>query len=72
VIPLVLAAVGPAMLALADLAIFGDEAHLDAALRRLADGGATDFAAQLLPLDESVAARTTRYLADRAATSATG
>jgi hypothetical protein len=52
--------------ALADLAIFGDEAHLDAALGRLADGGATDFAAQLLPLDETVAARTTRYLADRA------
>jgi 5,10-methylenetetrahydromethanopterin reductase len=53
--------------ALADLAIFGDEARLDAALGRLADGGATDFAAQLLPLDEDVAARTTRYLADRAA-----
>jgi 5,10-methylenetetrahydromethanopterin reductase len=53
--------------ALADLAIFGDEAHLDAALGRLADGGATDFAAQLLPLDEEVAARTTAYLADRAA-----
>jgi 5,10-methylenetetrahydromethanopterin reductase len=53
--------------ALADLAIFGDEARLDAALGRLADGGATDFAAQLLPLDEDVAARTTSYLADRAA-----
>jgi 5,10-methylenetetrahydromethanopterin reductase len=58
--------------ALADLAIFGDEAHLDAALRRLADGGATDFAAQLLPLDENLAARTTRYLADRAGTPVTG
>jgi 5,10-methylenetetrahydromethanopterin reductase len=51
--------------ALADLAIFGDEAHLDAALGRLADGGATDFAAQLLPLDETTAARTTEYLASR-------
>lgn len=58
--------------ALAELAIFGDEAHLDAALRRLADGGATDFAAQLLPLDEDTAARTTRYLADRSATFTTG
>jgi 5,10-methylenetetrahydromethanopterin reductase len=58
--------------ALADLAIFGDEAQLDAGLRRLADGGATDFAAQLLPLDEETAARTTRYLADRAATFADG
>jgi hypothetical protein len=29
--------------------------------------GATDFAAQLLALDETGAARTTRYLADRAA-----
>jgi 5,10-methylenetetrahydromethanopterin reductase len=52
--------------ALADLAILGDEAHLDAALARLADGGATDFAAQLLPLDESTAARTTEFLASRA------
>jgi 5,10-methylenetetrahydromethanopterin reductase len=49
--------------AVADLAIFGDEAYLDAALGRLADGGATDFAAQLLPLDEELAARTTSYLA---------
>jgi 5,10-methylenetetrahydromethanopterin reductase len=53
--------------ALADLAILGDEAHLDAALARLADGGATDFAAQLLPLDETTAARTTEFLASRAA-----
>ena len=52
--------------ALADLAILGDEAHLDATLARLADGGATDFAAQLLPLDESTAARTTEFLASRA------
>jgi F420-dependent oxidoreductase-like protein len=58
--------------ALAELAIFGDEADLDAALRRLADGGATDFAAQLLPLDDETAMRTTRYLADRSATFATG
>ena len=58
--------------ALAELAIFGDEARLDAALRRLVDGGATDFAAQLLPLDQDTAARTTRYLADRSATFPTG
>ena len=58
--------------ALADLAILGDEAHLDAALARLADGGATDFAAQLLPLDESTAARTTEFLASRAAARVAG
>jgi 5,10-methylenetetrahydromethanopterin reductase len=58
--------------ALAELAIFGDETHLDAALRRLADSGATDFAAQFLPLDNDTATRTTHYLAEWSATHGAG
>lgn len=50
----------------ADVALCGDEAALDAGLDRLRNAGATDFAAQLLPLGiESVAARTIEYLASR-------
>ena len=49
----------------ADVAILGDEPVLDAALGRLAAAGATDFAAQLLPIGGSHAARTVEYLASR-------
>jgi F420-dependent oxidoreductase-like protein len=49
----------------ADVAIAGDEAELDAALRRLADAGVTDFSAAVFDPEPGSAARTTEFLASR-------
>jgi F420-dependent oxidoreductase-like protein len=49
----------------ADVALVGDEAALDAGLRRLADAGATDFAAQVMAAGPGSAARTVDFLAAR-------
>jgi len=49
----------------ADVAIAGDERDLDAALRRLADAGVTDFCAAAFEAEPGAAARTTEYLAAR-------
>jgi len=51
----------------ADVAVAGDERALDAALRRLADAGATDFCAAVYEAEPGAAARTTDYLASRVA-----
>lgn len=48
----------------AEVAIFGDEQTVRAALRRLADAGATDFAAQVVSVAPGSAARTLDLLAD--------
>jgi hypothetical protein len=48
----------------ADVALLGDEAALDAGLRRLRDAGASDFLAQIIPDDADSAARTLQWLAD--------
>lgn len=48
-----------------DLALIGDEAVLDAHLARLAAVGVTDFVAQIIPPDPSLAAPTLAYLASR-------
>lgn len=50
----------------AEVALVGDEAALDAALTRLADLGATDFAAICAPVDPGAVERTLDFLADRA------
>jgi hypothetical protein len=49
----------------ADVALVGDEAALDAGLRRLRDAGATDFLAQIVSSGPGSAARTFEYLAAR-------
>jgi F420-dependent oxidoreductase-like protein len=48
----------------ADVALVGNEAALDAHLRRLSDTGASDFLAQIIPFDSASAARTLQWLAD--------
>ena len=56
----------------ADVAILGDEATLEAALRRLADGGVTDFNASVFshgPDAREAAARTRAFLASLASAS---
>jgi hypothetical protein len=47
------------------LALLGDEAALDAGLRRLADAGATDYLAQIQPIGPGTAERTYDYLSSR-------
>lgn len=49
----------------AELAMFGDEAALDAALERLRDIGVTDYLAQVSPTDRGSVERTYEYLAGR-------
>ncbi len=49
----------------ADLAILGDEQDLDDGLRRLAEAGASEFAAQLVAVEPGSPARTLDYLARR-------
>jgi F420-dependent oxidoreductase-like protein len=49
----------------AEVALFGDEAELDKALGRLRDGGATEFAAQIVNIESGAASRTLDYLASR-------
>ncbi len=46
----------------ADVAIFGDDAALSAELTRLADAGASDFAAQVVSTDPGSATRTLEFL----------
>jgi hypothetical protein len=46
----------------AEVAIFGDEAALGAELSRLADAGATDFAAQVVSTEPGSATRTLDFL----------
>jgi F420-dependent oxidoreductase-like protein len=50
----------------AAVALFGDEAAVDAALDRLAGAGATDYAAQVVSVEPGATARTLEYLASRA------
>lgn len=50
---------------ISDVALVGDEAVLDAGLRRLRDLGVTDFEASILALDEGAEQRTLDYLASR-------
>ncbi|MGH7859220.1 MAG: TIGR03564 family F420-dependent LLM class oxidoreductase, partial [Candidatus Binatia bacterium] len=49
----------------ADVALFGDEAALDAELRRLEDAGATDFQAQVVNSGPGSSTRTLEFLASR-------
>ena len=49
----------------ADVALLGDEAALDAALSRLEDAGATDFAAQVVSVEPGATSRTVEFLAAR-------
>jgi F420-dependent oxidoreductase-like protein len=49
----------------ADLAIVGDEAALEAGLRRIRDSGVTDLSATLFPADEGAIKRTTDFLASQ-------
>ena len=49
----------------ADVALAGDEKHLDEALDRLRDIGVTDFNAAIMPLDDEAEERTLKYLESR-------
>jgi 5,10-methylenetetrahydromethanopterin reductase len=49
----------------ADVALIGDEAALDAELKRLEETGATDFAAQVVRVESGSPARTIDYLESR-------
>lgn len=49
----------------AEVAVFGDEAALDRALRQLEDAGATDFGAQVVSVEPGSATRTLDYLESR-------
>ncbi|MDZ7729596.1 MAG: LLM class flavin-dependent oxidoreductase [Dehalococcoidia bacterium] len=49
----------------AELAMFGDEATLDAALARLRDIGVTDYLAQVAPTGQGSVERTYEYLASK-------
>ena len=49
----------------AELALVGDEARLDAELRRLEEIGVTDLDAALIPTDEGAEERTLDYLQSR-------
>lgn len=50
----------------AEVALFGDETALDAALAALEDAGATEYAAQVVSTEPGSATRTLEFLADRA------
>lgn len=50
----------------ADVALIGDAASLDAQLARLAEAGATEFAAQVIPMGPGTLSRTMEYLRERA------
>jgi hypothetical protein len=50
----------------AEVAMLGDEASLEASLRRLRDAGATDLAAQVVAVEPGAATRTLEFLASRA------
>ncbi len=50
---------------IADVALVGDEAVLDAGLRRLRDLGVTDFEASILAVDDGAERRTLDYLESR-------
>jgi F420-dependent oxidoreductase-like protein len=51
----------------ADVALIGDAASLDAQLERLAEAGATEFAAQVIPMGPGTVSRTMEYLRERTA-----
>lgn len=52
---------------IADVALIGDEAILDAGLRRLRDLGVSDFEASIVPVDQDTERRTLEFLGSRIA-----
>jgi F420-dependent oxidoreductase-like protein len=53
----------------ADVALIGDPASLDGQLARLEEAGATEFAAQVIPMGPGTVAQTMEYLRERAGVS---